>query len=135
MKPDQLHYTTTHEWVHVETDDAGRHIATVGITAFAVEALTDLVFLQLPEVGQEVQAGQPFGEVESVKAVSDLNSPVDGQVVEVNTAVPENLELLSRDPYGEGWLIRVRVSDPAAVDSLLDHAAYQRQCEQQPEEQ
>ncbi len=133
MKPEQLRYTPTHEWVHVETQDGGQ-VATVGITAFAVEALADLVFIQLPEVGQEVKAGQPFGEVESVKAVSDLNSPVDGQVVEVNSAVADNLELLSQDPFGQGWLIKVRVSDPSGLDSLLDHAAYKQQCEQQAEE-
>jgi glycine cleavage system H protein len=129
VNPEQLLYTKTHEWVSVQKGPSGS-IATVGISAFAVEALTDLVFIELPAVGQKVQAGAPFGEVESVKAVSDFYSPVDGEIVEVNGAVPQDLELLSKDPYGAGWLIKVRLSDESALAGLMDYRAYQKQCEE-----
>jgi glycine cleavage system H protein len=129
VTPEQLLYTKTHEWVRVEKGPSGK-IATVGISAFAIEALTDLVFIELPPVGQEVQAGKPFGEVESVKAVSDLYSPVDGEIVEVNRAVPENLEILAEDPYGAGWLIKVKLGGEAAPSGLMDYKAYQKQCEE-----
>lgn len=129
MNPEQLLYTKTHEWVSVQKGPSGS-IATVGISAFAVEALTDLVFIELPAVGQKVQAGAPFGEVESVKAVSDFYSPVDGEIVEVNDTVPQDLELLSKDPYGAGWLIKVRLSDESAMAGLMDYRAYQKQCEE-----
>ena len=134
MTPEQLLYTKTHEWVRVEKGPAGAKIATVGITAFAIEALTDLVFIELPAAARTVQAGKPFGEVESVKAVSDLYSPVDGEIVEVNRAVPDNLELLAKDPYGDGWLIKVKLSDESALAGLMDYAAYQKQCEEAAEE-
>jgi glycine cleavage system H protein len=134
VTPEQLLYTKTHEWVHVEKGPSGK-IATVGISAFAIEALTDLVFIELPPVGQEVQAGKPFGEVESVKAVSDLYSPVDGEIVEVNRAVPENLEILAKDPYGAGWLIKVKLKDEATLVGLMDYRAYQKQCDEAAAEQ
>jgi glycine cleavage system H protein len=105
VTPANIRYTKSHEWVRVESDATGTKIATVGITAFALQALTDLVFIGLPEVGRAVKAGEPFGEVESVKAVSDLYSPVDGQVVEVNAAVADDLEHLAQDPYGFGWFV------------------------------
>ena len=95
----KLLYSKTHEWVRVENDPAGGKTATVGLTAFALEMLTDLVHIELPKVGRKVKAGQPFGEIESVKAVSDLYSPVDGEVVAVNTALADNLEHLADDPY------------------------------------
>jgi glycine cleavage system H protein len=129
VNPEQLLYTKTHEWVSVQKGPSGS-IATVGISAFAVEALTDLVFIELPAVGQKVQAGAPFGEVESVKAVSDFYSPVDGEIVEVNDTVPQDLELLSKDPYGAGWLIKVGLSDESALAGLMDYRAYQKQCEE-----
>lgn len=129
MTSNDLKFTKTHEWVRVEKDAAGRLIATLGISAFALKALTDLVFIELPPPGRKVQAGQPFGEVESVKAVSDLYSPVDGEVVEVNSAVAENLEHLADDPYGAGWLIKIAVSDAARLEQLMDEAAYRKQCE------
>ncbi len=119
-----LLYSKTHEWVRVDGDTAS-----VGLTAFALEALTDLVHIQLPEVGAQVSAGQPFGEIESVKAVSDLNSPVNGEVVEVNSGV--DLEHLAEDPYNKGWFIKVKMSDKAALGSLLDDAAYKKQCEEE----
>jgi glycine cleavage system H protein len=103
-------------------------VATIGITAFAVQLLTDLVFLELPKVGRVVRAGEEVGEVESVKAVSPLYSPVTGEVIEVNTALPDKLELLNEDPYGAGWIAKIRLSDESSVAGLMDHAAYQRQC-------
>ena len=130
MTPEQLRYTKTHEWAHVQPGPGGDKIVTVGITAFAIEALTDLVFIELPPVGRKVQAGKPFGEVESVKAVSDLYCPVTGEIVEVNAAVPDNLELLGKDPYGAGWLIKVKVTDESALAGLMDYAAYQKQCQE-----
>ncbi|MCR4414583.1 MAG: glycine cleavage system protein GcvH [Thermoguttaceae bacterium] len=131
MKPEELLYTTTHEWIHVATDPSGAKIGTVGISSFALEALTDLVFIELPQVGQRVQAGRRFGEIESVKAVSDLYSPVDGEIVAVNSAVAKDLEHLADDPYEKGWLIKVRITDESGLTKLMDYAAYQRQCEQE----
>jgi len=131
VTPANIRYTKTHEWVRVESNATGAKIATVGITAFALQALTDLVFIGLPEVGRAVKAGEPFGEVESVKAVSDLYSPVDGQVVEVNAAVADDLEHLVRDPYGFGWFVKIAVSDESGLGQLLDEAAYQKQCEEE----
>ena len=127
MDPAELLYAETHEWVHVE-QDGGETIATVGISAFAVEALTDLVYIQLPDVGQTVTAGGSFGEVESVKAVSDIYSPLEGEIVAVNTELPDDLETLSQDPYGRGWIIKIKVTDNRALSSLLDYNAYQKQC-------
>ena len=127
MKPDELLYAKTHEWVHLD-DVEGTKTATIGISAFAVEALTDLVFLDLPEVGRQIAAGEPLGEIESVKAVSDLYSPVSGEVVEVNTALPDALETLSQDPYGPGWIAKIRVTDDAGLDALMNYADYQGLC-------
>ncbi len=134
MKPEELLYTKTHEWVHVQADPSGAKTATLGITAFALEALTDLVYIELPEIGRKLTVGQPFGEVESVKAVSDLYSPVDGEVVEVNQAIADNLEQLNQDPYDKGWLIRVGIADESALANLMDFAAYQKQCAEEAEE-
>ncbi len=131
MTPEQLLYAKTHEWVHLEPDDSGAKIATVGLSAFALEALTDLVFIELPEVGRRLTAGEPFGEVESVKAVSDLYSPVDGEVVEVHGAVADQLEGLADDPYENGWLVKIKVADETALANLLDYPAYQKQCEEE----
>lgn len=127
MKPEELLYAKTHEWVAI-SDKNGGQVATVGISAFAVEALTDLVYLQLPEVGLAVSAGESCGEVESVKAVSDLYSPVDGEVIEVNTALPDALESLNDDPYGRGWIVKIKVGDDAGLAELLTYADYQQQC-------
>jgi glycine cleavage system H protein len=121
MDPKTLRFTPSHEWVHL--DGA---IATVGISRFAVDQLTDLIVIELPSVGTAVSAGKRFGEVESVKAVSDLYAPVSGVVVEVNADVTGNVQLLADDPYEKGWLIKVRVSEPSAVSALLDHAAYEK---------
>ena len=127
MSPDELLYAKTHEWVHVSEED-GAKVATVGLSSFALEALTDLVYLQLPEVGAAVKAGESFGEVESVKAVSDLYSPVSGEVVAANTDLSDDLEKLGADPYGAGWLAKIKISDEAALGELMDKAAYDKQC-------
>lgn len=126
-KPHELLYSETHEWVRIE-DEGGQKVATVGITAFAVEQLTDLVYMELPEVGRSVESGGEFGEVESVKAVSPLYSPVDGEIVAVNSELPDRLELLSRDPYEAGWIMKVRISDDSSLGRLMSYADYQKQC-------
>jgi glycine cleavage system H protein len=118
--------------VHVDTDPKGTKVATIGVSAFALEALTDLVFIELPKVGRTVKAGEPFGEIESVKAVSDLYSPVSGEVTEVHQGLSEKLETLNHDPYGEGWMVKVRITDESALSSLLDYQAYQKQCAEEP---
>ncbi len=123
-----LKFAKTHEWVR---SDAGG-VVTVGISSYAVEALTDLVFMQLPAVGKRVKAGESFGEIESVKAVSDLYAPVSGEVVEVNAALPGKLETLGEDPYGAGWVVRIKPDNPAELDSLLDRAAYESLVGSQP---
>ena len=131
MTPEELLYAKTHEWVHVETDAAGAKIATVGLSTFALDALTDLVYLDLPPVGREVKAEEPFGEIESVKAVSDLYSPVDGEVVEVNTELANSLESLPDDPYEGGWMAKIKITDESGLAKLLDYPAYRKQCEEE----
>ncbi|MFM8282666.1 MAG: glycine cleavage system protein GcvH [Planctomycetaceae bacterium] len=115
-----IRFAQSHEWIRPEDDGT----ATVGISSYAVAALTDLVFMQLPKVGTRVEAGQSFGEIESVKAVSDLYAPVSGEVVAVNATLPERLDTLNADPYGEGWIVKIRPDDPAAIERLLDRTAY-----------
>lgn len=115
-----MKFAKTHEWIRPEAGG----LATVGISAYAVEALTDLVFMQLPAVGRKVKAGESIGEIESVKAVSDMYAPVSGEIVEVNTALPGQLETLGKDPYGAGWIARIRPDDQAEMGGLLDQAAY-----------
>jgi glycine cleavage system H protein len=132
VNPKQLFYAKSHEWVQVESADGAR-VATVGISAFAVEALTDLVFIELPDVGRHLDVEEPFGEVESVKAVSDLYSPVAGEVIEVNAPLAENLEWLSEDPYERGWMMRLRLDDAADTAHLMDHQAYEKQCAEEGE--
>ncbi len=131
MNPQQLLYTKTHEWAYIEPGTGGGKIATVGISAFAVEVLTDLVFISLPEVGRQVRAGEPFGEIESVKAVSDLNSPVNGEITAVNAELVNNLEILAKDPYQAGWLVKIKINNEAGLAVLLDYAAYQKQCQEE----
>lgn len=125
ISPEHLRYCESHEWVYVDETSG---IATVGISAFAVAELTDLVFMALPKVGQTVTAGGEFGEVESVKAVSPMYSPVSGTVVEIHSALVDKLESLSVDPYNEGWIMKVKMSDPSELDRLLDWDAYSKQC-------
>ncbi|ADB19314.1 glycine cleavage system H protein [Pirellula staleyi DSM 6068] len=127
MKPEELLYAESHEWVHVADVD-GRKVGTIGITAFAVHQLTDLVHMVLPKVGAKVSAGKEFGEVESVKAVSSLYSPVDGEVIEVNAPLVGKLETLSTDPYTAGWMIKVALSGAVPAGKLMDLAAYEKQC-------
>jgi glycine cleavage system H protein len=115
-----LRFAKSHEWVRPEANG----LATVGISAYAVEALTDLVFMQLPPVGKKVKAGESIGEIESVKAVSDLYAPVSGEIVEVNSALPGTLETLGKDPYGAGWIVRIKPDDAAEMTKLLDQSAY-----------
>ena len=119
--PAELKYTREHEWAKVEGDRAR-----IGITAFAQEQLGDVVFVELPKVGAKVTAMKTFGVVESVKAVSDLFAPVSGEVVEVNDALPKSPELVNSDPYGRGWMLVIRMSDPKDVDSLMSAADYQK---------
>ncbi|NMC21835.1 MAG: glycine cleavage system protein GcvH [Thermogutta sp.] len=121
-------FSTTHEWVKLSQGDQGESIATVGITDHAVQALADLVFIELPPIGKELQAGEPFGQIESVKAVSDLYSPVSGTVIETNAALAERVESLPDDPYQAGWMIRLRLSRPEELENLLDQAAYEKLC-------
>jgi glycine cleavage system H protein len=115
--PENLKYTKEHEWLSVSDG-----VATVGITAFAAESLGDIVFVQLPEAGATVTAGEVFGEVESTKSVSELYAPVSGEVVEVNGATSDRPEVINSDPYTEGWLLKVRLTGD--VPELLDAAAY-----------
>ena len=117
--PDDLSYSKEHEWVRV---DGSR--ATIGITSFAADELGDIVFVELPEPGASLSQFGTFGVVESVKAVSDLYAPVSGEVVEVNEALRDAPELLNSDPFGEGWIAKVELADPAELDNLMDAAAY-----------
>jgi len=119
MVPADLRYTKDHEWVRISGDQA-----TVGITAFAAEQLGDIVFVELPAVGAAVVALATFGVVESVKAVSDLFSPLSGTVTEVNGALAGQPELVNSDPFGDGWMVRLAVADATQLDDLLDQSAY-----------
>tara|TARA_B100000614_G_C14316143_1_gene398361 strand:- start:284 stop:667 length:384 start_codon:yes stop_codon:yes gene_type:complete len=120
MRPSDRSYLDSHEWAQLDGD-----VVTVGITDFAIEQLGELVYLDLPSTGDAVSRGDSFGEVESVKAVSDINSPVSGEIVEVNAELADNLENLQNDPFAAGWLIKVKVSGADALDGLKDAAAYE----------
>jgi glycine cleavage system H protein len=120
MIPADLRYTKEHEWVRVEGDEA-----IVGITAHAADQLGDIVFVELPAVGRTVEQFATFGVVESVKAVSDLFAPVGGEVVGANDALSSAPEVVNADPYGDGWMLRIRLADPAQVEALLDAATYE----------
>jgi glycine cleavage system H protein len=126
VTPEELGYTTDHEWVARIGADSVR----IGITDYAQQQLGDVVFVQLPDVGEQVTSGQTLGEVESTKSVSDLFAPLDGEVVGRNDTLDDRPELVNTDPYAEGWMIELRVTDPAAVDGLLDAAAYREQTAQ-----
>ncbi len=122
MNPSDLKYTKEHEWVRVESGG----VCTVGITAFAVESLGDIVYLELPGVGEKlIQEGQ-FGEVESVKAVSELYSPISGKVAEVNQGVVDTPEVVNESPYGDGWLLKVEMDDASEMDNLMTADEYDR---------
>ncbi len=124
--PDELKYTEEHEWVLVEDD-----IVTIGITDFAQEQLGDVVFVELPEVGDDLEMGKSFGVVESVKAVSDIYAPVSGEVVEINDELPNEPEIINSSPYDDGWLVRLKLTDPGELDDLMDADAYQEFIEQE----
>lgn len=119
--PKDLKYSEHDEWMRLEDDGA---CARVGITAHAVEMLSDLVFLDLPEVGKEIQQGEVFGEIESVKAVADLYAPMTGEVIERNDALIDDLSLLKKDPYGIGWMLKIRVDKRTEADKLMTPEAY-----------
>ncbi len=121
--PEDLRYTSDHEWVKNQGDGVVR----VGITAFAQDALGDVVYVSLPAVGDEVAAGDACGEVESTKSVSDLYAPLAGEVTAVNEALDSTPELINSDPYGEGWMMEIKLADEGALDSLLDVGAYREQ--------
>jgi glycine cleavage system H protein len=121
MVPGDLHYTKEHEWVRLDGDEA-----VVGITQFAADQLGDIVFVELPAAGRTLERHATFGVVESVKAVSDLFAPVAGEVTGANDALAGSPELVNSDPYGEGWMLRIRLADPAQVGELLDAAAYEQ---------
>ena len=119
--PNDRRYTREHEWVKVDGD-----IATVGITDFAQSELGDVTYVEVPQVGQQVGQGESFGVVESVKAVSDVYAPVSGEIVEVNSALEAQPELINSSPFEDAWLIKIRVSDPGQLESLLDAEGYQQ---------
>jgi glycine cleavage system H protein len=118
--PEDLHYSKDHEWIRVEGD-----VGTIGITDHAQNSLGDVVYVELPKTGESFTAHEPFGSVESVKAVSEIFTPVGGQVTEVNESLQDEPEKVNTDPYGEGWMIRVRMSNPGEIDSLLSAAEYE----------
>jgi len=118
--PSDLRYTSEHEWIRVEGDEAF-----VGITDYAQSELGEIVFVDVPTLGETVGQGEVFGSIEAVKTVSDLNMPVSGEVLEINGALDAQPELVNNDPYGEGWIIRIAVKDASELDSLMDAAAYE----------
>jgi len=120
MDPKTLRFAPTHEWAHVDGETV-----VIGLSKFAVDQLTDLLSIELPKVGAALTAGKTFGEVESVKSVNDLYAPVGGEVVEVNDALIGDVQILSEDPYGKGWMVRLKPTDPSEAAGLLDHAAYE----------
>ena len=123
MRPADLKFSKTHEWVRVEKD-----IATTGISDFAVAALSDLVYVDMPAVTDLLEQGQPYAEVESVKAVSDVYATLSGEIVEINEAIGDNLDLVAKDPFGAGWFVKFRISHPNEVESLLSPEQYEKHC-------
>jgi glycine cleavage system H protein len=122
MDPNSLRYSKTHEWARLEGD-----VCTVGLTQFAVEQLTDIIYVDMPDMDDPVSAGDSFGEIESVKAVSDLYSPVNGDIVGINEKLESDPTLISSDPYGKGWLIKVKVEKGTTLDHLMTWDQYQQQ--------
>ncbi len=117
--PDNLKYTKDHEWIKVDGDEAQ-----IGITEFAQKELGDIVFIEVETEGETLDAGEAFGTIEAVKTVSDMFMPVNGEVLEFNEELEANPEIVNKDPYGEGWIIKIKISDPAELDNLLDADAY-----------
>lgn len=124
MDPSTAKYTKSHEWVFLDGEEA-----TIGISDFAVKQLTDLVYIELPSVGKSLSVGDEFGVVESVKAASDLYAPISGEVTAANTDLEEDLAALSEDPFGKGWMIKLKVANAAELDNLMDLAAYEAHCQ------
>ena len=124
--PDDVRYTTEHEWARVEGG-----LVTVGITSYASEQLGDVVFVELPEVGRKLEASKPFGLVEAVKTVSDLYAPIAGEVVAINATLVDNPALVNQEPYGEGWMIRIRPAQVNDVQGLMSRADYEKMLEEQ----
>src|SRR5262249_52958927 len=119
--PEDLRYHQEHDWARIDGDDA-----TFGITWYAQDALGEVVFYEPPEVGKEVKKDEAYAEVESVKAVTDVYSPLSGEVTEVNSAISDSPEKINQDPYGDGWMVKVKLSDPSEADQLMDAAAYKK---------
>ena len=119
MYPENLRYTREHEWVAVSGSEG-----TMGVTDFAQKELGDIVFVELPDVGRRIKAGEQFGTIESVKAVSEVYAPASGEVLAVNTGLAERPETINQDPYGKGWILKFRLADPAEIASLMDATAY-----------
>jgi len=128
--PKDLRYSHEHEWVAME-----ENIATIGITDYAQEQLGDVVYIELPEVGTQVTKDEPFGVVESVKAVSDIYAPVSGTVTEINVSLPDSPETINEDPYGDAWMIRVAMSDPEELEDLMTAAEYKEFVEEEQGEE
>ena len=126
MTPEDSRYAKSHEYVHVESD-----VGTVGITDYAQKELGDVVFVELPQVGTQLEQGDELGSIESVKAVSELFAPVSGEVVEVNEALTEKPELVNTDPYGDGWMVRIKLATPEEVGELMDAEEYEEYIEKE----
>jgi glycine cleavage system H protein len=124
MTPEDNKYAKSHEYVHMEGE-----VGTVGITDYAQKELGDVVFVELPQVGTQLEAGDELGSIESVKAVSELFAPVSGEVIEINETLAEKPELINTDPYGDGWMIRIRISDATELDDLMNAEEYEEYCE------
>ena len=124
--PDDVRYTAEHEWAKLADG-----VVTVGITGYATDQLGDVVFVELPAIGKKLEAAKPFGVVEAVKTVSDLYAPLAGEVVEVNTALADNPAAVNTEPYGAGWMIRLKPANPADLDKLMDSVAYAKLIEEQ----
>ena len=118
--PDHLHFSDSHEWVDATTPDA----ASIGISDHAQAELTDVVYLELPAIGRQVKKGEAFAVIESVKAANDIYFPVSGEIVDVNSALAESPEAVNQDPYGAGWMVKIRLSDPSELDALMTGEAY-----------
>ena len=120
LVPESLRYTKDDEWIKLDGDEA-----TIGVTDYAQDSLSDIVYLELPDVGDSFSVGETFGVVESVKAAADLLMPISGEVVAINEDLIDSPELVNEDPYGKAWMVKVKLSDPAQIDELMDTAAYQ----------
>ena len=132
MRPDDCKYTETHEWVKYSDK---KKEAVIGITDYAIKQLSDLVHLELPKAGEALEQGAPFGEIESVKTVADLVSPISGKVLESNKAATNDLDLLKEEPFEDGWLIKVKVSDPSEIEALMTRKEYEEFLESSEEEE